>query len=740
MVTKGIITSVDFNGNTCQVRIPLFESAGNDPITGTAIVSNTPGSYNGYKVGDVVLVAFEDGKMQNPVIVGKLYLGAAKEKQDPRGTINVETTTASKSASLPADAVLTANVDSNVPNTNTPFGSLASIANNLNSLNTDVNQLDRFTRNQFNSVITDVNDQGEQLRSEIKQTADNIEANVVHKHQDGSQEALGWDLTTDSWKINAQDTINGEVKDINIVTIDRGGMSIAGDLKLNGYPKNITVLYAQNDSAEDYPDLYSFKEALFPITSIDKTWYYGKYIKITDAGKEKYVLISKENFEQYTITVGTTIAYNREISSKWSTEVPKRVDGKYIWQWTRTEAYSFDKNNDVWIEKDDDRIVCITGARGETGTSVSECKTYYSLSNLSGGPEANDDNIASTPKVNKWSTSPQAFDKTLHQNYIYWTVERRVYTDPARIIWGTPVKASMLSVDFIDSLGITAEKITIKDKDQNVVFMADATSTIEGENIKLGNFNVSKNSIKNGTLGTENSVLVSTGSTENASIGTSGDLTGWAFAAGANFGVTNIGNLYASAGKIGGWTINKDQLSADLSRAGISNTITLKPDSIKLEGLSTSTDFSTKQAESFYLGIDSTGGNIGLGVFGSKMTRIFSKDPAGGWENILKAEVPGIIPHIPSYHYYQVPNLIIYVTDTMSGNTYDINLATWDPGIVKNIIGAVVINTNGKSPMGYKFTTNTFFKTSIQIQGSKDLEFFALIFCYATVNGKDASI
>ena len=741
MVTKGIITSVDFNGNTCQVRIPLFESAGNDPITGTAIVSNTPGSYNGYKVGDVVLVAFEDGKMQNPVIVGKLYLGAAKEKQDPRGTINVETTTASKSASLPADAVLTANVDSNVPNTNTPFGSLASIANNLNSLNTDVNQLDRFTRNQFNSVITDVNDQGDELRSEIKQTAENIENKVVHKHKDGSQKALGWDLNDTEWKINAQDTINGEVKDINIVTIDRGGMSIAGDLKLNGYPKNITVRYAQNDSDTTYPDLYSFKEALFPITSIDKTWYYGKYIKITEAEKEKYVLISKENFEQYAITVGTTIAYNREISSKWSTETPERVDGKYIWQSTRTEAYSFDKNNDVWIEKDDDRIVCITGARGETGTSVSECKTYYSLSNIPGGPEANDDNIASGPtEVNKWSTSPQAFDKTLHQDYIYWTVERRVYTDPARIIWSTPVKASMLSVDFIDSLGITAEKITIKDKDQNVVFMADATSTIEGENIKLGNFNVSKNSIKNGKLGTDDSVLVSTGSTENASIGTSEDTTGWAFAAGANFGVTNIGNLYASAGKIGGWTINKDQLSADLSRAGISNTITLKPDSIKLEGLSTSTDFSTKQAESFYLGIDSTGGNIGLGVFGSKMTRIFSKDSAGGWENILRAEVPGIIPYIPSYHYYQVPNLIIYVTDTMSGNTYDINLAKWDPGIVKNIIGAVVVNTNGKNSMGYKFTTDTFFKTSIQIQGSKDLEFFALIFCYATVNGINTGI
>ena len=367
MVTKGIITSIDFNGNTCQVRIPLFETAGNDPITGTAIVSNTPGSYNGYKVGDVVLVAFEDGKMQNPVIVGKLYLGAAKEKQDPRGTINVETTTASKSASLPADAVLTANVDSNVPNTNTPFGSLASIANNLNSLNTDVNQLDRFTRNQFNSVITDVNDQGEQLRSEIKQTAENIENKVVHKHKDGSQKALGWDLNDTEWKINAQDTVtdeNGEtkVKDINIVTIDRSGMSIAGDLKLNGYPKNIIVKYAQNDSDTTHPALDS---------------------------------------------------------TKWSTNVPARVDGKYIWQWNHTEIYSFDKNSNSWNEQDDDKIVCITGAKGETGKEGAPGK------NGADGKDGYNTVTVMLYKRSKTSISGKQIDVDLYYKFS----DQKLYTD-----------------------------------------------------------------------------------------------------------------------------------------------------------------------------------------------------------------------------------------------------------------------------------------------------------------------
>ena len=412
MVTKGIITSIDFNGNTCQVRIPLFETAGNDPITGTAIVSNTPGSYNGYKVGDVVLVAFEDGKMQNPVIVGKLYLGAAKEKQDPRGTINVETTTASKSASLPADAVLTVNVDSNVPNTNTPFGSLASIANNLNSLNTDVNQLDRFTRNQFNSVITDVNDQGEQLRSEIKQTAENIENKVVHKHKDGSQDALGWNLDEKEWKINAKDTVNGVVKDINIVTIDRSGMSIAGDLKLSGYPKNTTVLYAQTNNDTEQPQLYEFTNLG---TSADKTWYYGKYIKLEE---NKYVLVLKENFEYYEkqgqLALGATIAYSRKMASGWSMTVPGRADGKYIWQWTHTEIYSFDEVNNIWNEEDNDKVVCITGATGSTGEPATIYWASFSTAIHTGKNQAS--NIEIIPYA-KTGNASEVIDTTAYFKY-----------------------------------------------------------------------------------------------------------------------------------------------------------------------------------------------------------------------------------------------------------------------------------------------------------------------------------
>ena len=197
MVTKGIITSVDFNGNTCQVRIPFFETAGNDKITGTAIVSNTPGSYNGYKAGDVVLVAFEDGLMTNPVIIGKLYLGAAKEKADPRGAISVESVASSNSAALPADSVLTAKTDQNVPNTTVPYASLSSIANGLNAATRDLGQLDRFAKNQFTSIVKEIDEQGSEYSSMIEQNAQEIANRVKKVDSNGEQTGLSWSLTTD---------------------------------------------------------------------------------------------------------------------------------------------------------------------------------------------------------------------------------------------------------------------------------------------------------------------------------------------------------------------------------------------------------------------------------------------------------------------------------------------------------------------------------------------------------------
>lgn len=242
MVTKGIIKSIDLLGNTCTVHIPFFETAGNDPIIETATVSNTPGSYNGYKVGDVVYVAFEDGSMSTPVIIGKLYLGTEKEKADPRGVSNVEESTAAKKATLPADSKLTAEIDSNVPNTTVPYSSLSSIANGLNTLNTNVGQMDRDYGNRLKQVISDtsglastieqtaskirqeVADETSNIRSELEQTATNMVAKVsgYEIDEDGNQipTEFGWNLETDSWSLFNEDK--------TILIADENGLHISG--------------------------------------------------------------------------------------------------------------------------------------------------------------------------------------------------------------------------------------------------------------------------------------------------------------------------------------------------------------------------------------------------------------------------------------------------------------------------------------------------------------------------------
>lgn len=209
MITKGIIKSIDLLGNTCTVHIPFFETAGNDQIIETATVSNTPGSYNGYKVGDVVYVAFEDGSMSHPVIIGKLYLGTEKEKADPRGVINVEESSTAKKATLPADSQLSAEIDDSVPNTTVPYNSLSSIANSLNKLNTDVAQNDRDYGNRFKQLFTDTAGN----KSLIEQTADEIRSEVTNV-----QEGLSSEISQTAAGITAR--VDREVDDINKNKLD----------------------------------------------------------------------------------------------------------------------------------------------------------------------------------------------------------------------------------------------------------------------------------------------------------------------------------------------------------------------------------------------------------------------------------------------------------------------------------------------------------------------------------------
>lgn len=78
---------------------------------------------------------------------------------------------------------------------------------------------------------------------------------------------------------------------------------------------------------------------------------------------------------------------------------------------------------------------------------------------------------------------------------------------------------------------------------------------------KIGGFTIGSTDLYNGTLGAANSVWMSIGTSGSANIGGSGSIANWAFTAGNTYGVTKSGALYATSGKIGGWTIGTNDLS-----------------------------------------------------------------------------------------------------------------------------------------------------------------------------------
>ena len=74
----------------------------------------------------------------------------------------------------------------------------------------------------------------------------------------------------------------------------------------------------------------------------------------------------------------------------------------------------------------------------------------------------------------------------------------------------------------------------------------EVSGKITSSSGKIGGFTIDGNSLNVGTWGTDNSVMLCTGSASSKSIGGSLSISGWAITAGARFGVTTSGDLYAS--------------------------------------------------------------------------------------------------------------------------------------------------------------------------------------------------
>lgn len=81
MITRAIVTGTDYNNAKIQVRIPILEGIRNSRNAIVTEYSNSsasivciPGIDVDYKIGDVVVIGFEDNDAGMPIVLGHLML------------------------------------------------------------------------------------------------------------------------------------------------------------------------------------------------------------------------------------------------------------------------------------------------------------------------------------------------------------------------------------------------------------------------------------------------------------------------------------------------------------------------------------------------------------------------------------------------------------------------------------------------------------------------------------------
>ena len=213
MVTKGIITAINYNSNTCDVRMPLFENANNaSEIVASAIFAITPGTANGYKINDVVLVAFEDEQYNKPIVIGKLFLGANAELASARGAINCENLKVVGTADLPLTTKLSFDgLTEGVVAVDQSFASYKTVADIITAIQ------NQATNNSIQSNIID---------GKISEK--------VSKVQDGKTTGFGWVLDDSSWSVVSYNSGNEEHKEIEVLRVDNTGVSLGGNVRIVG--------------------------------------------------------------------------------------------------------------------------------------------------------------------------------------------------------------------------------------------------------------------------------------------------------------------------------------------------------------------------------------------------------------------------------------------------------------------------------------------------------------------------
>lgn len=158
MITKGIIKTIDYNNNSCKVRIPLYETpVSAEEAVFPAVFLNRPGMYNGYNEGDIVFVGFENDSIDEPIILGKLYLGASKEEAvSKKGGFTAANLHITEKAILPLDTQLafddSSKKEAKVKNGLSSYKSLIDIINSLQKNETFQGEIKKTNSETISSI------------------------------------------------------------------------------------------------------------------------------------------------------------------------------------------------------------------------------------------------------------------------------------------------------------------------------------------------------------------------------------------------------------------------------------------------------------------------------------------------------------------------------------------------------------------------------------------------------------
>lgn len=188
MIVKGIIKTINFSENSCTVRLPLFETAAADgEVILDAIISIQPGLYNGYTEGDVVFVDFENNKLSQPIVVGKLFLGAEKETAaGAPSAMTVSNLKVTTQATLPVDTRLSLEGLGNIVPVEKGISSYHSLVDIIKALHQTETSVQQTIKDQSGTVANIIVEYLSQPVEQEAPTAENIGWSISSpNYQDG---------------------------------------------------------------------------------------------------------------------------------------------------------------------------------------------------------------------------------------------------------------------------------------------------------------------------------------------------------------------------------------------------------------------------------------------------------------------------------------------------------------------------------------------------------------------------